>query len=207
MPPAHHTVRPKNAGPVTLCLQVTKKLHFKVQITSPEVQDKLQACCPWLPQTSLFTLAAFLRGRPRGTARQLGEARGGPRHMGKHTDPDGGMSQRTGPARLPSAKIALGGGGSGPSPCCASHPSRPGPLLWRPLGRGPLPAQLPAADALGQGNEAAGPGCRAQVGSRHPTSGERQRECRPHHTFLCCPSPAVRPWTSCSPPLSRSRVQ
>lgn len=130
-----------------------------------------------------------------------------PEAQGKHTDPDGGMSQRTGPARLPSAKIALGGGGSGPSPCCASHPSRPGPLLWRPLGRGPLPAQLPAADALGQGNEAAGPGCRAQVGSRHPTSGERQRECRPHHTFLCCPSPAVRPWTSCSPPLSRSRVQ
>lgn len=37
--------------------------------------------------------------------------------MGKHTDPDRGMSRRTGPARLPSAKTALRGQGSGPSPC------------------------------------------------------------------------------------------
>lgn len=117
MPPAPHAACPNNVVPVTLCLKVTKqkkkvtKPHsFKVQIMSPEAKEMLQACCPWLPKTSLFALAAFLRGHPRGTAGQLGEARGGPRHKRKQTDPDRGMSQRTGPA-------VLRDGARGPSPC------------------------------------------------------------------------------------------
>lgn len=136
----------------------------KVQIKSPEAQEMLQACCPWLPKTSLFTLAAFLRGTSMGHSRAAREARGGPRHMGKQTDPDRGMSQRTGPATLPPAKTALRGRGWGPSPCYVIHPSRwqaqagrPGALLWRPPGCGPLPAQLTAAGALGQGMKPLGP--------------------------------------------------
>ena len=104
-----------------------------------------------------------------GSSRALGEARGGPRHTGKQTDPDGGTAQRTGPTRLPSAKTALRGRGSGAisllcDPC--KQTAGGGSWAWASAVEAPgvqaSPAQLPAADALGQGNEDAGPGHRAQ---------------------------------------------
>lgn len=152
-PPAPHAVS-QQCGACHIVFKSDQAAQFKVQIKSPEAQEMLQECCPWLPKTpSLFTLAALLRGRPWGTVGQLGEARGGLRHMGKQTDPDRGMSQRTGPATLPPAKTALRGWGWGSSPCYVIHPSR-----WQAQARGAgLSAQLTAADPLGQGMKPLGP--------------------------------------------------